>query len=262
MNLAIIGYPIEHSLSPWMQKAALKDSEYIRISVPPEKLKLAVESLKNLDFRGFNVTIPHKTAVMEFLDEICPDAQEIGAVNTVVNENGRLIGFNTDHIGFLHGLGNFSIEGKNCVMLGAGGAARAVYYALKQNRAKKISIGVRNPSRAKNFDSAEIFGWKDPEFESQLTTADLLINCTPLGMSPNIDSQPPIDLAKLKPEAFVYDLIYTPEITKFLQEAQWAGHRIANGVPMLVGQGVEAFRLWTGQIPDSGLMLGALLEHL
>lgn len=262
MNLAIIGFPIEHSLSPAMQKAVLdRDSEYIRIAIPPESLKAGVESLRDLGFRGFNVTIPHKTRVMEFLDEIDPDALEIGAVNTVVNESGKLIGFNTDHLGFLQGLGDFSIEDRDVTMLGAGGAARAVFHALKKNRARRITIGVRNPDRARNFDSAEIFRFEDPEFESRLQATDLLINSTPLGMFPRVDEKPPIDLQKLNPEAFVYDLIYTPELTRFLRESQQRGHRIANGVPMLVGQGAEAFRLWTGKIPNIDAMLDALLKQ-
>ena len=266
MNFAVIGYPIEHSLSPKMHQAALDkifpDSSYIRLSIAPENLKLGVESLRNLNFRGFNVTIPHKTSIMEFLDEIDSDAQEIGAVNTVVNVSGKLIGFNTDHLGFLHGLGDFLIENRDVTILGAGGAARAVYHAFKKNRARRITIGVRNLNRAKNFDSAEIFQFEDPEFVERLATTDLIVNTTPLGMSPNVDSMPPIDIEKMNSNAFVYDLIYTPELTKFLQESQKRGHRIANGVPMLVGQGAEAFRLWTGKIPDIDSMLDALLNQL
>lgn len=273
MNLAIIGHPIGHTLSPAMQKAALAEkfptAEYIPIDIPPGKLVVAVEGLKNLGFRGFNVTIPHKTNVMQFLDEVDPDAKIIGAVNTVVNNGGRLTGYNTDVIGFLAGLENFNVTDSNAVMLGAGGAARAVLWALCKRKAKRISIGVRNALKAqkladdfKDLGTIEVFHWEDQNFDDRLSEADILINTTPLGMSPHIDNMPPIDLRKLNQTAFVYDLIYTPEKTKFLLEAEKLGHKIANGVEMLVFQGAESFRLWTGEYAEVEVMRRAMIDRL
>ena len=274
-NLGVIGWPIVHSLSPAMQEAAIRaagvDYAYIAMPVRPEELPKAVEGLRSLGFRGFNVTIPHKTAVIDCIDEIDEDARRIGAVNTVVNENGKLLGRNTDVLGFLQGLARcgVAIQNHKTVVLGAGGAARAVVWGLIREKAAKITVGVRDAEKAKTaladfsqLADIEVCSWSDGRFETALGEADILVNTTPLGMTPKIDEAPPVDWNRVRPEAFVYDIIYTPERTRFLREAEARGHRVLNGASMLVGQGAEAFAMWTGIRPDEAVMEKALMDSL
>lgn len=274
-NLGVIGWPIVHSLSPAMQTAAIRaagvDYAYIAMPVRPEALPQAVQGLRSLGFRGFNVTIPHKTAVIDCIDEIDEDARRIGAVNTVVNENGKLLGRNTDVLGFLQGLARCgaAIQNHKAVILGAGGAARAVVWGLIREKAEKITVGVRDAEKAKaaladfsQLADIEVCSWRDGRFETALGEADILVNTTPLGMSPKIDEVPPVNWNHVRPEAFVYDIIYTPERTRFLREAEARGHLVLNGASMLVGQGAEAFAMWTGIRPDEAVMEKALLDSL
>ena len=273
INLGVIGWPIAHSLSPAMQEAAIRaaggDYSYIAMPVRPEDLPRAAEGLRCLNFRGFNVTIPHKTAIIEWLDEIDEDARRIGAVNTVVNENGRLLGRNTDVAGFLLGLSQkgIAVRGSRSVVLGAGGAARAVVWGLVREGAAGVVVAVRNAAKAKaslsDFDAhVEIISWDGDAFAEALKNADILVNTTPLGMTPNLEDAPPVNWALVRREAFVYDIIYTPSRTRFLREAEARGCRVQSGAAMLVGQGAEAFRLWTGIRPDEHAMETALLEAL
>ena len=274
-NLGVIGWPIAHSLSPAIQSAAIRaagvDYAYIAMPVRPEELAKAVEGLRALGFRGFNVTIPHKTAIIGCLDEIDEDARRIGAVNTVVNEDGRLLGRNTDVAGFLRGLSrqNVAIMNKKVVILGAGGAARAVVWGVGREKAAKITVGVRNAEKAKSaltdfsgLADLEVCSWSDGRFEAALGESDILVNTTPLGMTPKIDEAPPVDWDRVRREAFVYDIIYTPGRTRFLREAETRGHRVLNGTAMLAGQGAEAFAIWTGIRPDEAVMEKALLNAL
>lgn len=274
-NLGVMGWPVEHSLSPAMQNAALEkaglDYAYIALPVPPNDLEKAVEGLKAMGFCGWNVTIPHKTAIMRFMDELDSSARMIGAVNTVVNRDGRLKGFNTDAAGFLRGLeqANFSAAGKNAAILGAGGAARAVIWGLCQAGVSNITIGVRNPEKAESlaelFQShmnVEVFNWEDAAFRNALKSAELLVNTTPLGMEPNVDGMPPVGLELLPNGALVYDIIYVPAETMLLREAKRLGYSVVNGEYMLAGQGAEAFKMWTGKTPDEKLMRRVLRESL
>ena len=274
-NLGVMGWPVEHSLSPVMQNAALEragmDYAYIALPVPPEHLEKAVEGLKVVGFCGWNVTIPHKTAIMNFMDEVDSSARMIGAVNTVVNKDGRLKGFNTDAAGFLRGLehSNFKADGKNAVLLGAGGAARAVIWGLCQAGVSKIVIGVRNPGKAeplakvfRDYTDLYVFDWGTDEFRDALKGAELLVNTTPLGMEPKVDGMPPVELELLPKGTLVYDIIYTPSETRLLREAKRLGFSVVNGEYMLAGQGAEAFRMWTGKAPDESLMRRALREAL
>ena len=273
MNFGVIGNPIEHSLSPVMQNAAIRaagiDACYIAMRV--HKLAEAVAGLRALGFRGWNVTIPHKTAIMEFLDEIDEDARIIGAVNTVTNERGRLIGGNTDVSGCIDALraAGFEPRGKDAVLLGAGGAARAVIWGLLKAGVKRIAIGVRNVSKAqpvaehfRQYGEIKLLDWQDEIFADCLNATDILINTTPIGMMPKTDEMPPISWEQLMKKAFVYDIIYTPQKTRFLQEAEAHGHRILNGEAMLVGQGAEALRRWTGAEADREVMTKALRAAL
>ena len=274
-NLGVIGWPIAHSLSPAMQSAAIFDAgldlSYIAMGVRPESLAAAVEGLKALNFRGFNVTIPHKTSIIALLDETEEDARRIGAVNTVVNEGGRLIGKNTDVTGFLNGFSRdgVGIFGKKAVVFGGGGAARAAIWGLLREGAAKISVGVRNEKKAREalFDLAsgsvaEVLSWDGEDFAASLGSADILVNTTPLGMTPQYDAAPPVDWSIVPSSAYVYDVIYTPSRTRFLKEAEARGHRTRNGAAMLVGQGAEAFFAWTGIRPREEVMERALLKAL
>ena len=274
-NLGIIGYPIGHTLSPVMQTAAIKaanlEYSYIAIPMPAGRLILAVDGLRALDFRGWNVTIPLKSIIMPMLDSIDTDAKMIGAVNTVVNDGGKLTGYNTDVTGFVKALteAEFMPEDCNATILGAGGAARAVIWGLCKRRAAHVSIGVRNPDKYKSvvedfstFQDIDIYNWQSDEFKEQMQQSDILINTTPLGMTPNVDEMPPIDLSLLPEGALVYDIIYTPAKTKLLKKAEELGYPILNGETMLLYQGTESFRLFTGVEPDETVMLKALKEAL
>lgn len=274
-NLGVMGWPIAHSLSPVLQNAAIEeaglDYGYISLPVPPEKLKEAVAGLRAMQFTGWNVTIPHKQAIMAELDAVDEDARIIGAVNTVVNRDGHLTGYNTDCIGFMQPLAQqgFLPKGKEATILGAGGAARAVIWGLLRAKVKRITLGVRNPAKAARlaeefaaYGEIQVLHWEDSAFAEHLAVTDLLVNTTPLGMYPHVEGMPPVDWTKLKKDALVYDIIYTPERTRFLSEAQAHGHAIINGEGMLAGQGAAAFTLWTGVAPDLALMKRALREEL
>ena len=275
VNLGVMGWPIAHSLSPVMQNAAISaagiDYCYTALPVRPEDLAAAVNGLKAMQFRGWNVTIPHKTAIMEHLDEIDEDARIIGAVNTVVNDNGRLKGYNTDVTGFSQALRDkgFEPQDKTVVLLGAGGAARAVVWGLLKAGAKAIRIGVRTPAKVQplveefsRYGTISVKHWDSEAFTSELVAADLLVNTTPLGMTPQVDGRPPVDWSKVNPQAFVYDIIYTPAETRFLREARELGHPVLNGEGMLAGQGAAAFVKWTGVMPDVELMKAKLRAAL
>ena len=275
-NFGILGYPVGHSLSPQMYKAAFEAAgfpyyNYIPMQIHTGKLYFAVEGIKGLDFRGVNVTIPHKSNIMQYLDAIDADAMIIGAVNTVVNDGGILTGYNTDVSGFLAALAeaNFLPEDCHAVMLGAGGAARAVLWGLCKRRAECITIGARNPKKADALANdflahghVEGFDWNSDEFKELLQTADILINTTPLGMFPNVDDMPPVDLKLLPEGALVYDIIYNPIETKFLRTAKELGYPTLDGLSMLLLQGREAYRLYTGQLPDMKVMRRAVEKNL
>ena len=274
-NLGIIGYPIGHTLSPTMQMAAIRaanlDYSYIAIPVQKGRLIMAVDGLRSLDFRGWNVTIPLKSLIPQLLDSLNADAKMIGAVNTVVNDGGRLTGYNTDVNGFLAALNEFGFMPEDCnaTVLGAGGAARAVIWGLCKRKAAHIAVGVRNPEKYKDiiedfkvFDAIDIYHWESDEFKEQLQQTDLLINTTPLGMTPNVDEMPPVDISLVPEGALVYDVIYSPAKTKFLQKAEELGYPTLNGLTMLLLQGREAYRLYTGQLPDMEVMTATLKKIL
>ena len=275
-NFGILGYPVGHSLSPQIYSAAfkaagLKNYRYIPIPIPPGKLMLAVEGIKGLNFRGVNVTIPHKTTILRYLDAIDADAMIIGAVNTVVNDGGMLTGYNTDVSGFLAALAqaNFMPEDSNAVILGAGGAARAVLWGLCKRKAEFITIGARNEQKADalakdflQYGAVEGLNWNSDRFKETVQTADIVINTTPLGMFPEVDDMPPVDLKLLPEGALVYDIVYNPVETKFLRTARELGYPTLNGMSMLLLQGKEAYRLYTGAAPDMKVMTKTVEKFL
>ncbi|MBR4152150.1 MAG: shikimate dehydrogenase [Selenomonadaceae bacterium] len=275
-NFGIIGYPVGHSLSPHMYRAAFEAAgypnyNYIPFSIQAGKLFMAVEGIRGLGFRGVNVTIPHKTTIAKYLDAIDSDAMVIGAVNTVVNDGGMLTGYNTDVYGFLASLAEANFLPGDChaVILGAGGAARAILWGLCKKRAEFVTIGARNPQKAQalandflSYGAVEGFDWNSNEFKEYMQSADILINTTPLGMFPNVEDMPPIDLNLLPEGALVYDIIYNPSETKLLKTARELGFPTLNGLSMLLLQGKESYRLYTGEIPDMEIMAKTLEKIL
>lgn len=273
----ILGYPVEHSASPLMQNAAFAasalDCVYVPFQVPPERLPAAIEGIRAMGLAGVNITIPHKEAVADFLDDISPEAKLIGAVNTVVNKDGRLVGHNTDGRGFLRSLemeAGFHVPGKTALLLGAGGAARGVAVQLALAGAQKIIIANRRPERAfaiadvvtgNTAAATEITDLTSKALAGVITKADLIINTTPLGMFPNTEAIPPLPIEHLKNGQLVADLVYNPMTTTLLQKAKAAGASTLGGLGMLLYQGAIAFELWIGQKAPVDIMRQALMER-
>ena len=274
--LGVIGAPIAHSLSPIIQNAALHEAglDYVYTAFPVhrEALASAVCGLRDAGVVGFNVTIPFKTEIMPLLDALSEDAQRIRAVNTVViASDGTMTGHNTDVTGFLAGFAarGIALTGKRAVLIGAGGAARAALWGLLRSGVSSVCIGVRNLAKGKALctdfaadGTLAVYCFDDPHFRDVLCTADIVVQTTPIGMSPQTDAMPPVDPAAISPSAAVYDLIYTPAETAFLRAAAAHGCTTINGETMLVMQGAEAFSLWTGVRPNTDLMQRVLREEL
>jgi shikimate dehydrogenase len=257
----IIGDPIEHTISPVMQNAAFEkmgvDYFYIPFRVKKEQLAKAIEGMRALNIRGLNVTIPHKVAIIPFLDVLDPLAERIGAVNTVVNDEGVLTGYNTDATGFLQALLKSGIEarGKNIVILGAGGASRAISFILAETGSNLVILnrlleldwaeelaGRLSHTFAKEVEALEL---NEENLAEALEKADILVNATSVGMTPSIDETiVPFNL--LKPGLVVFDIVYNPIKTRLLREAEQAGAETISGIDMLVWQGASAFEKWTG----------------
>lgn len=271
----IIGYPIKHSLSPLMQNAAFDgvglDCIFVPFEVSPDSLGQAVAGLRALGVEGFNVTVPHKAAIIPFLDEVSPEALLAGAVNTVKLSAGRLIGYNTDGIGLLASLRedlDFVPQGKSILLLGAGGAARGGAAALCSATASELIIANRTIARARDLvnDLSEAFpqvalsaiGLDPDELVEAAARADLCINTTSVGLGAGTMEYG--FLQRLNASAAAYDMVYNPPKTHFLNEAEHFGARIANGLGMLAAQGEAAFQIWTGMLPPSGLMKSRLAE--
>ncbi|HIP17579.1 MAG TPA: shikimate dehydrogenase [Methanothermococcus okinawensis] len=261
--LGLIGHPVEHSLSPIMHNEALRDKDlnyvYLAFDVHPNNLKYVVNGAKALGtFSGFNVTVPHKIEIIKYLDEIDREAQLIGAVNTVKINDNRAIGYNTDGLGVRMSLEEEigRVMGKNILVIGAGGAARAVSFELAKNNS--ITIVNRTVENAKTL-AADIskklnknvcYGGLNIDIEDY----DILIHTTPVGMYPNINTKPLIDVNKINKDMVVMDLIYNPRETVLLKESRKRGAKTINGLGMLIYQGAIAFEIWTGVKPDVNVM--------
>lgn len=272
---ALFGDPVMHSLSPLMQNTAFKilelDACYIPLLVHSGDLAEAVKAVRALNFGGVNLTIPHKEKVLSYLDEVDEEAKLIGAVNTVVNRNGYLYGYNTDASGFLASLQSlgFDPKGKRVVVMGAGGAARAVAVTLALQGASRIHICNRSTRRGEILaqDLCRVGAAVDVSdygvsCSEALKYADLLINATPVGMYPNHKENPIIMSDQLHPRLLVCDLVYNPPQTMLLKEAAAVGCGVLNGVGMLAHQGALAFQLWTGRKAPVDLMQGVVLDAL
>lgn len=269
----LIGNPVSHSMSPDIHNSAFQDLNlnyhYHAFHVENEHLADAVSGIKALGIKGFNVTVPHKVAIMEYLDQIDETAKQLGAVNTVLHENGRLTGYNTDGNGFLESLRpslRKPIEKQSILIIGAGGAARAIYYTLSKYAPEKIDICNRTLKKAVYL--TEHFGAGQrgealtiQEAESGLSEYDIIIQTTSIGMHPNMDEKP-ISLENASENTLVCDIIYNPLKTALLMEAEEKGLDTLNGVGMLVEQAALSFQIWTGMEPNTEKMANIIVGKL
>ncbi|MFO7662418.1 MAG: shikimate dehydrogenase [Chloroflexota bacterium] len=272
--IGLIGWPVSHSLSPALHNAAAAalgiNWIYVPLPVHPDRLSDALNGLPALGFRGVNVTVPFKETVLPYLNAVYPVAQTIGAVNTIAVSDRLLTGFNTDWSGFLADLEsfNFIVDGRECLVMGAGGSARSIAYALG-NAGARVTIVARKIDQA----GALATRLRAALANTQIRTArwdqaaalaagffrPLIVNTTPLGMAGSrVNDSPWPEGAPFPDKAFVYDLVYNPAPTRFLQQAAAAGCRTANGLGMLVEQAAEAFEIWTGRRPDTEVMRQAV----
>lgn len=271
--VGVIGWPVSHSVSPAMHNAAFADLGldwcYIPLPVPTEpteRVGEALRGLRALGLRGANVTVPHKQAVMPHLDWLTPAAQAIGAVNTIrVEADSQLSGDNTDARGFVADLRDHGVDpaGQRALVLGAGGSARAIVYGLAEAGCLSITILNRTVEKAHDlamemrilFPFCRLSGHAMPEEIAVLAQeAQIIVNCTSLGMTPNVEGIPWDERVAFRPGQVVYDLVYNPPQTRLLQKAAADGAQAIGGLGMLIWQGAIAFQRWTGQLPPVGVM--------
>ncbi len=280
--VGIIGYPLKHSISPIFQQAAFDyhrlDLRYEAWETEPTELASVIDRLRHPSILGANVTIPYKEAVLPLLDELDELAFQIGAVNTIVHRERKLVGYNSDSGGFLQALrerGSFEPQGTRVVLLGAGGAARAVGFALVKAKVKALAIVNRTLPRAEALatslqsisaeSQSEVYPvpWQDDKLKEIISSCHLLVNCTSIGMkhSPT-ETESPLKAGILPGDALVYDLVYNPLETPLLREARKAGARVIGGLAMLVYQGAISFKLWTGEEPPIKIMMEVAKQAL
>jgi len=271
----IIGDPIEHTLSPAMHNAAFEelnlDFIYVAFRVRKAELRDAIIGARSLGVHGLNVTMPHKNAVLKYLDEIDPTARSIGAVNSILNNKGSFRGYNTDGTGALKALEENGVrsEGKTLLLLGAGGAGKAIAFHAAQEvreltilnrtaqKAKELAEALRKKSNKKingNLLSAQ-------HIKKELEDTDILVNATSVGMYPNID-QSLVDQSWLRPDLCVMDIVYDPIETKLAKDARAVGAKVVSGIEMLVHQGAASFKIWTNHEAPVKVMKKAVLNKL
>ena len=276
--VGLFGFPVSHTLSPAMHNAAFAFLKlpyiYVPFHVETTKLSAAVEGIRALNLRGVNVTIPHKEAVLTLLDHVTPEAALIGAVNTITNDNGVLIGHNTDGAGFireLEGALEQGIRQRNVLIFGTGGAARGVAVSLALRGAGRIVIAGRTLQKARAITDvigqkicdrcASVIDISSPALRDEITRADIIVNATPLGMRPHHEIPPFFDLHLCNPGVLICDLVYNPMETSLVKSAHSLGLRTLTGIGMLVWQGALAFELWTGQKAPVELMRHTVQKH-
>ncbi|HEV3242965.1 MAG TPA: shikimate dehydrogenase [Chthoniobacterales bacterium] len=281
IRVGIFGDPVEHSLSPQMQNAALKhskiDIQYARFHILPSELREALDRVRELGFVGLNLTLPHKIAAPELLDRTDDDAKQIGAVNVIKSDNGKLHGFNTDGLGFARAIREeFSVDLRDLrvMILGAGGAARAIAFECAKSHCERLVIangtfekGERLAEKLRNFfEGPKVLGpvprlqairWEEGAFQFQIANVDLVVNATPVGL--NRGDASPLSARLLAPHLMVYDTIYSAERTPLISAAIEAGARVANGLSMLLHQGALAFEIWFERSAPLEVMRKALL---
>jgi shikimate dehydrogenase len=271
----VIGEPIEHTLSPLMHNAAFEalklDYVFLAFRVKPAEVESAVNGMRALNIRGLNVTMPHKSTVIKHLDRVDLSAQIVNSVNTILNKENLLFGFNTDGIGAFKALKENGVEpkGRKVLLLGAGGAARAIAYTMA-NKADELAVLNRTVKQAqalaklleKSFNKKISTGSLSPsDIQSNLQDSDILINATSVGMKPKAEESP-IPPKLLRSNLAVMDIVYNPLETKLEKEAKAAGAKVVSGVEMLIYQGAASFELWTGKSAPVEVMRQAALRHL
>jgi len=273
--LCVIGHPIEHSMSPTMWNPALQELEldyvYVAFDVLPDSLEKAINGIRSLGITGVNVTIPHKKAVIKYIDEVEPIALKIGAINTIKNVEGILKARNTDAGGAKKSLLDmgFDISGKDILIIGSGGVSRSIAYILAEE-ANKIVLTDLIEERATSVASeirdnmkVDIEGKLNnrDNIEEYIKKADILINATPIGMYPKVD-ETPISKDLLHDDLFVFDVVYNPLETRLIKEAAETGCVTLGGLDMLVNQGILAFEWWLNKKPNKDLMKNKIIEYL
>lgn len=276
-KVGLICWPIGHSLSPVMHNAAFEalgmDWVYLPLAASPDALPAALAGLSALSFVGCNISVPHKTKVIPFLDHMDESSRQMQAVNTIKVIDGRLVGSNTDPEGFTRHLVNNGVDpiGMKIVFIGAGGAARAAVFGLSSFKVKEITIldivesqGLSLISDLNHLFPDSKLDYKPISQDSfdQVRDYDLVVNASPIGMAPNIDKSPWPDNIELPSKAIVYDIVYNPIETKLLSRAKKEGHQTLNGLGMLVNQGAASFETWTGIQPPIDLMMEVCEKNL
>ncbi len=261
--IGLIGHPIKHSYSPFIQNFALElinlDYVYLPFDVPAENLRGAVNGVLALGLKGLNVTLPHKEKIIKYLDELSEEASIIGAVNTIVNDHGKLFGYNTDAFGILETLQPYKdkISGTKVSVIGAGGSARAVIYTLLRHfKPEEINIINRTHQKADTlandfalkmrYDSFHTFELFPPDNVRTLSDSHLIVNATTMGMFPDVEDTITDIENSFNEEQIVFDLVYNPTKTNFLKMAEMQGAKVVGGLNMLISQAAKSFELWTG----------------
>ncbi len=271
-TIVILGHPVHHSVSPAMQGAAFAalglPHRVVAVDVPPAELPAAIARFRSGEWAGGNVTIPHKRAVLALLDEVTDTAALLGAANTIINRDGRLVGDNTDAAGFTADLDLHAVDprGAPVLVFGTGGSARAVAYALLQRGAAEVRLLGRNIAQGAQL-ARELhavtggrlinFAWTPTDLGDASHGCVLAVNCTPLGMTPNIYTTPWFQVVPFGGKPFIYDLVYNPAQTLLLRQALSHGLQCATGLGMLVQQGALAFQRWTGSAAPVAIMRAA-----
>ena len=271
----VIGDPIEHTLSPTMHNAAFNhlklDFVFLAFRVKAAALEDAMRGMRGLGIRGLNVTMPHKTAVTKHLDEVDPTVKFLDSANTILNDDGRLLGFNTDGVGALKALreNEVNLDGKKLLLLGAGGAAKAIAFSLAKEVGELVILN-RASEKAKELAEAlsQVYGNKvvgetlsPSTIQKSIQNADIVINATSVGMHPHV-SQSLVAPQWLKPDLTVMDIVYNPVETKLAKDAKAAGANVISGVEMLLYQGAASFEIWTGRSAPIEVMRKAALNKL
>lgn len=264
--LCLLGSPVEHSISPAMHNEACSqlglDYAYLAFDVPEEKMPEAVEGLKHLHARGWNITMPGKNIMVKLADEVSPASEISGACNTIVNDNGRLTAYTTDGIGFMNAVKDNGVDliGKNMTLLGGGGAATAILVQAALDGLNEIDVFNIRDSFFERLEeiagqlnertdcTVRVHDFDNPdELKQAIENSAILVNGTSVGMAPNTEASLISDRSLLRPDLFVFDVIYNPKETKLLRDAREAGCKTSNGLYMLLHQGAASFKLWTGQ---------------
>lgn len=275
--VGVFGHPVAENPGVVIQDAAFQDMglerwHFLTIDVDPEDLGTAIQGLKAFHMRGINCTIPHKIKVLEYLDSLSESAALIGTVNTIVNEDGKLYGDNTDGKGFMEALRDNGIEpaGKKVVILGVGGAAQAISVELSLagaghitivNRPQDMLLGDSLMALLKKMGQAAAYVSWEQTYQVPADT-DILINATPIGLYPNVDQIPDVQLDSILPSMFVQDVIPNPAVTPFLRAAEARSAKWSTGMGMLINQAAINIEMWTGRKPDKAVMRKALEEAL